>query len=208
MSDSDQSNIIIDLLRHGEPEGGKRFRGHGIDDPLSEKGWQQMWDAVEGHSPWQQIISSPMQRCQEFANALSGRHNIPVKTEPGLKEVGFGAWEGLTRTELKQSRLEEYKAFYVDPINNRPQGAEPFNCFVERVAVVYNQILQTPDCKHVLVVAHAGVIRAALIHALNKEPAEMYKTPIDNASISRIRHHSQGVHSEFVNNSLKGSEPF
>ena len=31
----------IDLIRHGEPVGGRRYRGQ-IDDPLSEKGWKQM----------------------------------------------------------------------------------------------------------------------------------------------------------------------
>jgi len=32
------TTTTIDLLRHGEPVGGKRYRGQ-IDDPLSEKGW-------------------------------------------------------------------------------------------------------------------------------------------------------------------------
>ena len=36
------SDTVIDLIRHGEPVGGRRYRGH-IDDPLSERGWQQMW---------------------------------------------------------------------------------------------------------------------------------------------------------------------
>mgnify|MGYP000253327518 CR=1 FL=1 len=118
---------VIDLIRHGEPQGGKRFRGYNIDDPLSEKGWQQMWDAVEGHSPWQKIISSPLQRCHAFAQALSQKHNIPVVTEAGLKEVGFGVWEGKTSEDLRQHRRDEYDAFYRDPIKNRPEGAEPFN---------------------------------------------------------------------------------
>ena len=39
----------IDLLRHGEPLGGGRYRGQ-MDDALSEKGWQQMWQAVAGRS--------------------------------------------------------------------------------------------------------------------------------------------------------------
>ena len=35
----------IDLIRHGEPVGGRKYRGQ-TDDPLSEKGWEQMWKAV------------------------------------------------------------------------------------------------------------------------------------------------------------------
>ena len=36
----------IDVIRHGEPKGGRRYRGYGIDDPLTETGWQQMWTAM------------------------------------------------------------------------------------------------------------------------------------------------------------------
>ena len=199
-------SVIIDLIRHGEPEGGKRFRGHGIDDPLSEKGWQQMWHAVHNHvidnnCPWDKVISSPMQRCYEFAKALSEKHNIPCSVEDGLKEVGFGVWEGQTREQLKRDRPDEYEAFYNNPISNRPQGAEVFEDFVERVAGVYERIVHAHHDEHVLVVAHAGVIRAVLIHALKQDPATVYKTRIDNASISRIAHLAQGVRGEFINSS-------
>jgi len=38
----------LDLMRHGEPVGGRRYRGQ-MDDPLSEKGWAQMRNAVGNH---------------------------------------------------------------------------------------------------------------------------------------------------------------
>jgi alpha-ribazole phosphatase len=76
------TGTLIDLIRHGEPAGGRRYRGHGLDDPLTEKGWSQMWDAVGEFSAWQQIITSPMQRCQAFAHALGERHAIPVHCCP------------------------------------------------------------------------------------------------------------------------------
>ncbi|MEL0584501.1 MAG: histidine phosphatase family protein [Candidatus Thiodiazotropha sp. (ex. Lucinoma kazani)] len=70
----------IDLLRHGEPVGGSRYRGQ-IDDPLSERGWEEMWHAVSGNRPWQAIISSPLQRCSQFAQALSSKLNISLERE-------------------------------------------------------------------------------------------------------------------------------
>ena len=79
----------IDLLRHGEPVGGQRYRGQ-RDDALSEKGWQQMWRTVEGMSEWQQIVTSPLQRCSSFAHALGERLSLPVHEETRFKEVGFG----------------------------------------------------------------------------------------------------------------------
>ena len=39
-------DTIVDLIRHGEPAGGQRYRGHRVDDPLTEKGWSQMWNSV------------------------------------------------------------------------------------------------------------------------------------------------------------------
>ena len=105
------TGTLIDLIRHGEPAGGRRYRGHGLDDPLTEKGWSQMWDAVGEFSAWQQIITSPMQRCQAFAHALGERHAIPVTVESRFKEVGFGVWEGLSHDEVKIARAAEYQTY-------------------------------------------------------------------------------------------------
>ena len=202
MTELETPSTVIDLLRHGEPEGGKCFRGNGIDDPLSEDGWKQMWDAVEEQQPWQIIITSPMQRCHHFAQRFSEKHTIPVVVEPDLREVGFGSWEGKTREYLQQHHRDEYDDFYLDPINNRPEGAEPFNEFVTRVAGVYKRVTDSFEGKHVLVVAHAGVIRAVLMHALKEDPVAVYQTQIENAKISRLRQQSQRVIAEFINSSL------
>jgi broad specificity phosphatase PhoE len=67
----------IDFIRHGEPLGGKCYRGQ-IDDPLSATGWQQMWQALGDAAPWQQIVTSPLSRCQAFAAALAERHGLPM----------------------------------------------------------------------------------------------------------------------------------
>ena len=81
MTASMSKETTINLLRHGEPLGGSRYRGQ-VDDALSETGWQQMWQAVDGCKDWQQIITSPLQRCQAFAELLGERRGIPVHCEP------------------------------------------------------------------------------------------------------------------------------
>ena len=54
------NETIIDIIRHGEPVGGTRIRGNGVDDPLSERGWQQMWVAVQNAPTWSRIITLPI----------------------------------------------------------------------------------------------------------------------------------------------------
>jgi alpha-ribazole phosphatase len=193
---------IIDLIRHGEPLGGRAYRGHGVDDPLSEKGWQQMWAAVGSHAPWQHVVTSPMRRCSAFAEALSERHDLPVTVDDRLKEVGFGAWEGRTAAEIRQANNEEYENFYRDPVNARPEGAEPLDKFMRRVTEAYKDVVNLYPGKHCLIVAHAGVIRAAITAMLQGELAAMYQLRIDNGALSRIRHTRYGAKLEFLNSTM------
>ncbi|MDH5518016.1 MAG: histidine phosphatase family protein [Gammaproteobacteria bacterium] len=197
------SNTIIDLIRHGEPVGGRAYRGHTIDDPLSEKGWQQMWDAIADHCPWDIIISSPLQRCLSFARTLAENNGLELVVEDDLKEVGFGSWEGRTPDQIKQQSPDEYTNFYNDPVNLRPEGAEPLDEFIRRTTRCYEKILERYQQKHVLIVSHAGVMRSIIAHTLHAKQIGLYRITINNASISRIRATENGNMLELLNSSLK-----
>lgn len=195
------NQTIIDLIRHGEPLGGSLYRGHSIDDPLSETGWQQMWQAIGDYNQWQQIISSPLLRCSHFAEQLAEKNNIPLQIEADFKEVGFGSWEGLTREQVKQKNLQEYVDFYNDPVNKRPAGCEDLKLFIQRVISSYNTIVEKFKGQHVLVIAHAGVIRAILAHIVSAPPKGLYNFKISNAGISRI--HAEMNEIVFINSDIK-----
>jgi alpha-ribazole phosphatase len=179
-------DTLIDLLRHGEPLGGRRYRGQ-QDDVLSERGWDQMWQSVGEQDAWQQIITSPLQRCHAFAVALGERIDAPVQIEPRFAEVGFGAWEGKTRAELEQLDQGQVNRFYRDPVNSRPPGAEPLDDFVARVSDGFARLLAEYPGQSLLVVAHAGVIRAILSHVLQMPPAAMYRINVANAGMTRLQ---------------------
>ena len=187
-------STIIDVIRHGEPEGGRAFRGHSINDPLSEKGWQQMWDAVGEDAPWDQIITSPLERCQAFAEALMDVYKIPCETEDDFKEVGFGSWEGRTPDQIKEDNLQAYEDFYIDPVNKRPKDAEDLNKFIKRVKTAYANTIEKHQGKHILIVAHAGVNRAIIANALHSAPIGLYRIKVNNAGISRLKHDHLGDH--------------
>ncbi|MEA3412228.1 MAG: alpha-ribazole phosphatase family protein [Pseudomonadota bacterium] len=193
---------LIDLIRHGQPEGGNRYRGHGIDDPLSDSGWDQMWDAVGKDAPWQSIVTSPLKRCLEFANALASRHGLPVSVEDRFREVGFGSWEGRSRPEIQRDSPDEYEAFYRDPVNNRPPGSENLIEFQHRVGTAYDGVVSNHSGGHALIVTHAGVIRAIIARNLRTDPAGMYRIRVPNAGVSRIQHGRFGACVEFVNRNL------
>lgn len=175
----------IDLIRHGEPVGGRRYRGQ-IDDPLSEKGWQQMRDAVADHCPWDSIVSSPLLRCAEFANELSERHKLAVKLDPQFVEIGFGEWEGKSAEQIQQKMPGSLEAFWQDPVNNRPAGAEPLVDFRARIESAWTKLLHHHVDQHVLVVCHAGVIRMSLQYILGMPIENVFRIKVSNAGLTRI----------------------
>ncbi len=156
------STTLVDLLRHGEPEGGDRFRGL-RDDPLSDVGWRQMRRAVSGQH-WDLLVTSDLRRCQAFARELSRRRSIPLEVDPRLRERDFGAWEGL-RPEAVADR-EALQASYDDPVGHGPPGGEPAATMIERVEAAFADWLLRARGGRLLLVCHSGVIRVLIAGTL------------------------------------------
>lgn len=175
----------LDFMRHGEPVGGRRYRGQ-IDDPLSEKGWAQMRASVGEHRPWSRIASSPLLRCRAFAEELAESHQLPLSFDDRMKEVGFGAWEGKSAAQLNEENPQQLPRFKLDPVNARPAGAEPLADFFTRVAAGIESLLQSCTEEHVLVICHAGVIRMAMAHGLHIPLAHAYRIEVPTAGFTRI----------------------
>lgn len=181
-----EQTTIIDIIRHGEPVGGSKYRGQ-IDDPLSELGWRQMRTAVAGRDDWQQIVTSDLRRCADFASELGAKLSIGVELDSGFREVGFGRWEGKSATELLADDPEGIAAFWRDPINNTPPGAEPLCDFHQRVVTAWQNVLQRHAGKKLLLVGHAGMMRILLLNALGLPLESFYSFDPRNAGIVRIR---------------------
>ncbi len=176
----------LDLMRHGEPRGGHRFRGS-LDDPLSDTGWAQMRAAVADHRPWDRIVSSPLARCRGFAAELAERHGLPLEIEPGLREIGFGEWEGLTAEAIEAREPGALARYWADPIGARPAGAEPLDAFAARVEAAWRGVIERYSGRHLLVVCHGGVIRTLLRHVLDMPLERIWRFDVPYAALSRVR---------------------
>lgn len=183
----------FDLMRHGEPVGGRKYRGQ-TDDPLSEKGRAQMRRAVGDHCPWQAVISSPLSRCSDFARELSARHGLPLELEPRLVELGFGSWEGRTADELTAESPDILHNFRNNPLMHTPPGAESLVEFRNRILAAWSAMIEAYSGEHVLVVAHAGVIRMIVALVLDTPLQHLFRVQVSNAGITRIRLEQHGKH--------------
>jgi alpha-ribazole phosphatase/probable phosphoglycerate mutase len=182
----------VDLLRHGEPVGGRKYRGQ-TDDPLSETGWTQMRSAMGEHRPWDVVVSSTLLRCIEFARELAAWQALPLETDARLVELGFGAWEGRTPAELMAADPQQLARFLEDPLRYAPPGAEPLPGFQQRVQAAWRELLTRHAGRHILVVGHAGIIRLIVSEVLELPLARLFRLHVPHAGLTRIQveHHGE-----------------
>ncbi len=166
----------LSLLRHGEPVGGRIYRGN-QDDPLTDKGWQQMIESTQNQS-WDFIASSPLLRCKSFAKHLKTEQKSQLKIIDHFSELGFGDWQGLSSADIGQELVNTFKQ---NPIENRPPNAERLYDFQHRVLTGFNSVINNPS-KSTLIVAHAGVIRVIKSHLLNLPIEKMFTIEVMSAS--------------------------
>ncbi len=176
----------IDLLRHGEAVGGARYRGK-RDDPLTPRGWEQMWSAVHSHCQWGCVISSPLARCAAFARELARCRALPLTIDERLREFDFGDWEGSSAAELLTRDPDGVARFWNDPLRHPPPGAEPWPLFRERVQAAWNELTGNHAGKHLLIVSHGGPIRMILGQVLDLPFPATLRLELPHASISRVR---------------------
>ena len=188
-NDTDSDKLVLDLIRHGEPVGGVRYRGS-IDDPLSSTGWNQLTASTQGAlddgCQWQKIISSPMRRCREFAQQLSEKHDLPLEIYDDLRELGFGDLEGMTPQQAWQSYPKLLSDLWEDPESHTPPNGESFTGFIARVSACLNQIAEQHNNQHLLLVVHGGVIRASLNYLIGLSPKNSFQVEVPYAGMTRL----------------------
>lgn len=187
----------LDLIRHGEPVGGRRFRGDAVDDPLSDAGWQQLEARLrqleeQGMADWDVIATSPMQRCRSFAAEVAGRRGLELVVDPDVREIGFGPWEGLRHAEIPQRYPEQHAAFLADPVYGRPPGSEAMADFFERVTRGLERLERNHAGQSVLLLSHAIVMRVACAWVMGAPMAAVARVETEYAAFLSIRHGERG----------------
>ena len=155
-----QDVIRVFLLRHGRTEWNDagRIQGH-TDIELSEAGGAEVaaW-AIPVEVSRFDWYSSPLSRATETARMLGADRELI--TDPRLKEMNWGDWEGRTRIELNRDLGEQMQAMEAQGMDLRPRRGESPRELTERFHAWLDDVAQRR--RDVLAVTHKGVIRAAL----------------------------------------------
>jgi broad specificity phosphatase PhoE len=202
----------IYLVRHGATDltAEDRFAGS-TEVSLSEEGRRQVTALAERlrGDTLDAVYASPLQRTLETARIIAGPHHLEPLSEPDLREIDYGHWEGKTRDEVESAFPHEYDAWQEDPLTIAPAGGESGIQVLARALPVMRRIVQQHEHRAVLVVSHKGTNRLLVSSLLgfdargyrdrlDQSPAAL--TILDFASLTRARlrvftdvSHSEGV---------------
>ena len=159
--------IRIVLWRHGITAWNQERRIQGqTDEPLCDEGRDELRarNVPPGILSWR-WVSSPLARTYETAMILSGRNEGEIPTDPRLKEMDWGEWEGELLEDLRSRFGGDMAANELRGLHFRPTGGEcPAD--VQKRALELVAEVAASGCDH-SVVTHKGVIRALMAHALD-----------------------------------------
>ncbi|EKP93910.1 histidine phosphatase family protein [Thermaerobacter subterraneus] len=183
--------ITLYLIRHGETDWNRAgvYQGQ-KDTALSPRGRQQARALGRrfAHHPLDLVLASDLKRAVETARAVAGsrRPPVPLETDPRLREMNFGAWEGLAAAEIRARYADDYAAYQADPFEGRPTGGETFRELGERAWDAVDERLRRPGLRRLAVVAHGGTVKALLCRLLELPPAMRTRMLIDNTGVTAV----------------------
>ena len=164
------------VWRHGNTDwnAGHRVQGQ-TDVALNELGRRQAAEAAEllvRMSP-AAIVSSDLARAADTAAALAALTGLPVSTDERLRERFFGAWQGLTMTEVAEQRPDEFARWTAgsDDIGGEVETLADLG---KRVSEAFQDAArQAPPGGTVVVAAHGAAARQGLGHLLGWSPEQL-----------------------------------
>jgi alpha-ribazole phosphatase len=157
------------VVRHGATDWNQsgRIQGH-TDIPLNETGRAQARLAsirLAGVYATA-LYSSDLLRAYETAQIIGQATGLGVVQTPGLREINFGVWQGLSSLQIRERDPDVYAARRANPYDVAPAGAETWRRFYDRALQAVRDILMATTAQRVIVVTHSGVCTVIGLHAL------------------------------------------
>lgn len=186
------------LLRHGRTSANASgvLAGRSAGVSLDQTGEKQAAEAAArlAGAPLAAIVTSPLQRCRQTAGAVQTVHpSVPVSSDRGLIECGYGEWTGRKLAELAKEPL--WKTVQRQPSAVRFPGGEAMIEMAGRAQQAIRDLDQAmtrdhgPDAVWVAV-SHGDVIKAVLAEALGMHLDSFQRIMVDPASISVVSYTS------------------
>jgi broad specificity phosphatase PhoE len=164
-----------------------------VDIPLNARGRRQA-ESLAGRLstvPLDVIYTSDLSRANETARIVAARQpgEVPVAAMPELRELAYGQWEGLTRSEVAMRFKEDWRIWNKGGRIGSPTGGEDSPSLAGRAGRAFDAAVQ--ERKTVLISTHRVTLRTILCHALGLEQTFRNRFVVMNCSLSALECHPE-----------------
>jgi probable phosphoglycerate mutase len=178
----------IILVRHGQTEWNRveRFRGR-ADVPLNETGLSQAeatGQRVAAEWTPSAVYSSPLSRAVMTAEAIARHFDLPVQVHPGLADIDYGEWQGLTPDEVRERWPAALHAWYKEPETARIPGGETLAGLRARGMSAVNELAAKHAGQTIVLVGHTVINRIILLGVLGLGNERFWHIKQDTCAIN------------------------
>ena len=176
---------MIHLVRHGRTEAnaGGRLQGR-LDLPIDELGRTQAAALVAALPRVDRVISSPSLRARQTAEVLGAE----LELDERWLEMDYGEFDGVVMADLPR---DLFRQWMTDP-DFAPAGGESLRMLADRVHAACEELLVSASDQEIVVVTHATPIKAAMAWALGVDVGIVWRSFVDQASITSVMVRNQG----------------
>jgi probable phosphoglycerate mutase len=190
---ADSSRIIA--VRHGETAWNVDTRIQGqLDIALNERGrWQvgRLGVALR-EEPVSAIYTSDLWRAYDTSLSIAQPKGMQVIVDKGLRERGFGTFEGKTFAEIEAHWPEQARRWRQRDPEFAPEGGESLLQFRQRVTDTAHRLAASHRGEQIVLVAHGGVMDVLYRAATGQELQAPRTWELGNAAINRLLWSEQG----------------
>ncbi len=182
------STTRVILVRHGQTEWNRveRFRGR-ADVPLNDVGLAQA-EATGRRvaAEWKPVAvyTSPLSRSVKTAEAIAIHFDLPAQVHPGLADIDYGQWQGLSPDEVKARWPGAIHAWYHTPETARIPGGETLVDLRLRGMQVVNALAARHEGQTIVLVGHTAINRAILLGVLRLGNDRFWRLKQDTCAIN------------------------
>jgi broad specificity phosphatase PhoE len=175
------------IVRHGRTEWNRveRFRGR-ADIKLDEVGIKQAEAAAARITEWQvsAVYSSPLQRASTTAEILARPFGLEVKLLPGIIDIDYGEWQGLSPEEAAAKDGGLYSKWLESPHKVKFPGGESLAEVRERAASAVDGLIAQHPKETVVLVSHKVVCQILILSLLGLDNLHFWQIPQDVCAVN------------------------
>ncbi|MEP7204063.1 MAG: histidine phosphatase family protein [Ilumatobacteraceae bacterium] len=170
---------MLVLVRHGRTEAnaGRKLQGL-LDLPLDDVGLAQVADVASWLEPPDRVISSPLLRARQTAEAFG----VPYEIDDRWVELDYGSLDGVAVSDVG---AEVWARWRIDP-QYRAGDGESMEQMYQRSVAAAEELIDDARDKMIVVTSHVTPIKAVVAWALGVDVTVGWRFHLDQASVSRI----------------------